>query len=164
MNTNDTYRGMPVANFSPDAKDSYFRFMDNLVELSHIREVTIDHHPWDTCSEVRIVCDDLRTLKIHPSMIDTFKIYEPPKQAYKLPLTRKPTPKKVIFSGPATTIIWKDGTKTTVKCQEGDTFDPETGIALCYLKKLLGNKGNYNKIFKEAMSMAKNCMGDTKDD
>lgn len=65
----------------------------------------------------------------------------------------KPHPKKVIFSGPATTILWKDGTKTTVKCQGDDVFNSETGIALCYLKKMLGNKGNYNNIFREAMKV-----------
>lgn len=68
--------------------------------------------------------------------------------------TCKPHPKKVIFSGPATTILWKDGTKTTVKCQGDDVFNSETGIALCYLKKMLGNKGNYNNIFREAMKVA----------
>ena len=66
------------------------------------------------------------------------------------PVGPKPMPKKVIFSGPATTILWKDGTKTTVKCQEGDEWAPDVGIAMCYLKKMLGNKGNYNKIFCEA--------------
>ena len=62
----------------------------------------------------------------------------------------KPTPKKIIFSGPATTILWKDGTKTTVKCQNGDEWTPDVGIAMCYLKKMLGNKGNFNNIFREA--------------
>lgn len=63
-------------------------------------------------------------------------------------------PKKVIFSGPATTIIWTDGTKTTVKCQDNDELSTEVGIAMCYLKKLLGNKGNYNNIFRDAMKVA----------
>ena len=70
------------------------------------------------------------------------------------PVEPRPWPKKVIFSGPATTIIWKDGTKTTVKCQEGDEWAPDVGIAMCYLKKMLGNKGNYNKIFYEARKLA----------
>ena len=66
----------------------------------------------------------------------------------------RPTPKKVIFSGPATTILWTDGTKTTVKCSDEDVWEDEVGIAMCYLKKLLGNKGNYNNIFREAMKVA----------
>ena len=73
------------------------------------------------------------------------------------PLAKKkdtrPHPKKVIFCGPATTILWKDGTKTTVKCSDEDVWENEVGIAMCYLKKLLGNKGNYNNIFREAMKV-----------
>lgn len=54
----------------------------------------------------------------------------------------------VIFNDPATIIKWSDGTKTVVKCQEGDTYDAEKGMALCICKKLCGNKGNYNEVFK----------------
>ena len=72
-----------------------------------------------------------------------------------VPITpKKPIPKKVIFSGPATTILWKDGTKTTVKCQEDDEWSPDMGIAMCYLKKMLGNKGNYNNIFRQARKVS----------
>ncbi len=72
----------------------------------------------------------------------------------KKPVTlEKPIPKKVIFSGPATTILWRDGTKTTVKCARHDIYDEYTGIAMCYLKKMLGNKGNFNNIFREAMKV-----------
>jgi hypothetical protein len=54
---------------------------------------------------------------------------------------------KVIFNNPATIVIWADGTKTVVKCQEGDVYSKETGLALCIAKKALGNKGNFNDIF-----------------
>jgi len=66
----------------------------------------------------------------------------------------RPHPKKVIFCGPATTILWTDGTKTTVRCSSEDVWEDEVGIAMCYLKKMLGNKGNYNNIFREAMKVA----------
>lgn len=56
---------------------------------------------------------------------------------------------KVIFNPPATIIIWKDGTKTIVKCQPDDKFDPEKGIALCFMKRALGNGGNFNNVFKK---------------
>lgn len=55
--------------------------------------------------------------------------------------------KKVIFSNPATIVIWADGTKTVVKCQEGDVYSKETGLALCFAKRALGNKGNFNDVF-----------------
>lgn len=54
---------------------------------------------------------------------------------------------KVIFNDPATIVIWADGTKTVVKCQEGDVYSKETGLALCIAKKALGNQGNFNDIF-----------------
>lgn len=47
--------------------------------------------------------------------------------------------KSPIFNEPATICYWNDGTKTVVKCQEGDTYSPEAGLALCYMKKILGN-------------------------
>lgn len=52
--------------------------------------------------------------------------------------------KKVIFNAPATIVLWNDGTKTVVKCSENDIFDPEKGLAFCFLKKLLGDR--YYKI------------------
>lgn len=59
------------------------------------------------------------------------------------------TVKKVIFNDPATIVIWGDGSKTVVKCQNGEKFDKEKGLALCYMKKMLGNKSNFNNVFKE---------------
>lgn len=49
----------------------------------------------------------------------------------------------VKFNPPATIIFWEDGTKTVVKCQDGDEFDPEKGFAMAYCKKMMGNKGRY---------------------
>lgn len=56
---------------------------------------------------------------------------------------------KVIFNDPATIVFWIDGTKTVVKAQEGDKFDPEKGLAMAISKKALGNEGSYyNEISK----------------
>lgn len=63
-----------------------------------------------------------------------------------------PEIKKVIFNEPATIIIWGDGTKTVVKCGENDTYDAEKGMAMAIVKKVYGNKGNYNNIFKKWIS------------
>lgn len=57
----------------------------------------------------------------------------------------RPTIKSVKFNPPATIIFWTDGTKTVVKCQDGDFYNAETGFALAYLKKLLGNDNTFNK-------------------
>lgn len=58
-------------------------------------------------------------------------------------------PTKIIFSGPATIVFWDDGTKTVVKCTDRDEFDFEKGIALCYMKRLLGNDNSFHHIFKK---------------
>ena len=49
--------------------------------------------------------------------------------------------KKVIFSNPATIVLWNDGTKTVVKCGENETFDEEKGLAMAIAKHALGNDG-----------------------
>jgi hypothetical protein len=54
---------------------------------------------------------------------------------------------RVIFNDPATIVIWADGTKTVVKCQEGDIYHMEGGLTRCIAKKMFGNKGNFNDVF-----------------
>lgn len=72
---------------------------------------------------------------------------------YGLPgnLYNKFSYKKVIFNDPATIILWNDGTKTIVKVQNGETYDPEKGLAICFMKKALGNKGNYYNTMKKEL-------------
>lgn len=57
--------------------------------------------------------------------------------------------KKIIFNDPATIIIWGNGDKTIVKCREGETYDPEKGMAMAIAKHFLGDKGNYYETFKK---------------
>lgn len=64
----------------------------------------------------------------------------------------KPIMQKVIFNEPATIVIWDDGTKTVVKCGERDVYDPEKGLALCFMKKMLGNTGRYYETVKKALA------------
>lgn len=56
---------------------------------------------------------------------------------------------KVIFHDPATIVFWSDGSKTIVKCGEGDIFDPEKGLAMAIAKKNFSNNGNYYNEFKK---------------
>lgn len=57
--------------------------------------------------------------------------------------------KNVIYNPPATIVMWADGSKTVVKCSERDTYDAEKGLAMCFAKRLFGDKGNYNEVFKK---------------
>lgn len=57
--------------------------------------------------------------------------------------------KNVIFNKPATIVFWADGTKTVVKC-EHEEFDPEKGLAMAIVKKVMAdNHSYYNEIFKK---------------
>ena len=44
------------------------------------------------------------------------------------------------YNGPATIVFWDDNTKTVAVCDENDNYNKETGVYVCILKKLLGNK------------------------
>ncbi len=74
--------------------------------------------------------------------------YKDPRRIGVLKIPSDMTYKRVIFNDPATIVIWEDGSKTIVKCQKGDVYDPEKGLALCFMKKALGNKGNFNNVLK----------------
>ena len=50
-----------------------------------------------------------------------------------------------------TVAIWKDGSKTIVKCQPGETFDAEKGIAMCFVKRTFKNRGCYNDWLREVL-------------
>lgn len=93
-----------------------------LTELT-IREAQIEKHPF-TCPVVKLTC--------------TYERENLKKCAgSKVPSNMRK--KRVIFNPPATIVLWEDGTKTVVKCDERDKYDPKYGLALCYMKKALGN-------------------------
>ena len=57
--------------------------------------------------------------------------------------------KRIIFNPPATVIIWKNDTKTVVKCAEDDEFNPEIGVAMCYIKKIYGSRHAFSKMVEK---------------
>ena len=68
---------------------------------------------------------------------------------YGVDKIRVPYIKQVIFHDPATIVYWTDGTRTVVKCKDGDIYDPEKGLAMAISKKALGDKVNYHNVFKQ---------------
>lgn len=54
-----------------------------------------------------------------------------------------PKIKNIDFQPPLTVVVWNDGTKTFVKCDEDESFDPEKGAAMAIAKKAMGNKYNF---------------------
>jgi hypothetical protein len=83
------------------------------------------------------------TLRVTPDVFEVSNKWAKTNPYLKLKI------KEVIFNDPATIVIWSDGTKTVVKCQPNDVYSKETGLAMCIAKKFLGNKGNFNKVFKK---------------
>lgn len=63
--------------------------------------------------------------------------------------SKNPKIQRAIFNNPATIVYWTDGTKTVVKCSDGDTYSKESGLAMCFMKKMHGNDNRYHKVFKE---------------
>lgn len=64
---------------------------------------------------------------------------------------KRPQITKVIFNDPATIVFWLDGTKTVVKCDDKEIYDPEKGLAMAISKKALGNQGNYYNEFRKRL-------------
>ena len=89
--------------------------------------------------------------KVHDEMINSL-LYSVPtfymsKDEFKLPTKEEINAmfgvskfeyKKIIFSGPCTIILWMDGTKTMARTNKEETFDPEKGVAVCFMKRALG--------------------------
>lgn len=48
--------------------------------------------------------------------------------------------KEVTYNDPVTICNWSDGSKTTAKTQDGDTYSPEVGLLLCVFKRIKGNQ------------------------
>lgn len=70
--------------------------------------------------------------------------------------SRKLVGEKVVFNPPATVVLWADGSKTVVKCDPKDTFNETTGVALCYMKKALGNTSRaLNNALRQAKGVKK---------
>ena len=56
---------------------------------------------------------------------------------------------KVISSDPATIVFWDDGTKTVVKCQEGDTYSAKVGILYAVIRKCIGEGKSYHNFLEQ---------------
>lgn len=53
---------------------------------------------------------------------------------------------RIIFNPPATIVFWMDGTKTVVKCAEGEKFDPYTGFCYAFTERYFGPLSHIKKV------------------
>lgn len=93
--------------------------------------VTLEGHTSDFC-----IIDEVSSLCKGPSK----------KEIY---IRNKELIKRVIFNEPYTIVIWVSGEKTIVKAQDGEPYDKEKGLAMCFAKYFLGNTCRYFDFFKE---------------
>ena len=66
-------------------------------------------------------------------------------------VTPRPEIQNVIFNGDTTIVIWNDGVKTIVHCQEGDVWNDEMGVLECIAKRFYGNGSVFNDKVKKAV-------------
>ena len=56
---------------------------------------------------------------------------------------------RIIFNPPATIVFWEDGTKTVVKCMEGQPYEKYAGFAMACMKKMFGSTSRAKAIMNE---------------
>lgn len=110
------------------------------------------------------IIENVDKSSVYPDTMNTFRMYCRNDVEYTKTLIdfinkrveakmkiRKTVPeiKDVIFNEPATIVLWEDGTKTVVKAQGNEAYDPEKGLAMAICKKLYGNTGSYNNVFSK---------------
>ena len=60
----------------------------------------------------------------------------------------------LVYHGRTTVAFWSDGTRTTVRCAEGDEFSKEAGLVYATVKKVSGNTTNYKEAIRRAVASA----------
>lgn len=108
-----------------------------------------------TCCSCQYSPDDAGpTLEIETTLSPYYEV-ETPKTSTLIAnvhadihLNETPEIVDVIFNEPATIVLWSDNTKTVVKTQDGEPYDPEKGMAMAFCKKFIGdNKRDYYHTF-----------------
>ena len=106
---------------------------------------SIDSSIYLTFMLVKGICE----AKIEGGAVCDIPIYTSNEISKNYTLIELPKIKKVLYKNPATIVFWNDGSKTVIKCQKNDKYDPEKGLAMAILKKMNGNTGCYYKEFKK---------------
>ena len=113
----------------------------NTITLDKTLVATVEN-PWHQSGKLDNY-GNLNNICLMP--IDTISISEE-HLSYK---QEKPTIKNVIFSGPATIVIWSDGDKTIVKKSDCEAeMDKEKGLAMAIIKKAYKDAGKEGSYFR----------------
>ena len=120
------------------------------IPIGKIKEVTISRSPLEDMSmpfEAELDKEAYKRILDNKFLVDYSSFAFSPQLSIDSPSVLSGRIKKVIFNPPATIVLWKDGTKTVVKCKEGDQFDKWAGLSLCISKKIFGKR--FHRVFKE---------------
>lgn len=90
--------------------------------------------------------------KYSKCMADEFEDRGTPRHSRRYPWSSVclADPDRIIFNPPATIVFWKDGTKTVVKCAEGEKFDPYTGFCYAFTEHFLGSISHIKKLCRKS--------------
>lgn len=116
---------------------------------SRVRIISINHYPGEPGEALLKIPERIASETISISMQDKINGEYAALNFLVSKIMGTIKPNKVIFHNPATIVYWNDGTKTVVKCDERDTYSKEAGLALCYMKKMLGSSRVFNDVLKE---------------
>lgn len=105
------------------------------VEVGSPAEITLTGQLIGTIPEIR------ETFARELCCSDSFK--------FAVRTNKMPEIDRVIFNDPATVVIWKDGKKTIVKTQKSEKYDPEKGLAMAVMRRILTPK-EYHERLEEA--------------
>ena len=86
--------------------------------------------------------------KYSKCMADEFEDHGTPRRSVQYACFANPV--RIIFNPPATIVFWKDGTKTVVKCAEGEKFDPYTGFCYAFTEHFLGSISHIKKLCQKS--------------
>lgn len=64
-------------------------------------------------------------------------------------------PVKIIYNVPATIVFWNDGTKTTVKCGNGERYNKYHGFCAALAKRIYKTNSQVNRIVNSGIDHAK---------
>lgn len=111
-------------------------------EVFEVKEATVEMTPYETYDVMLRATPNPEKRAMPGLVVRGRNLYEQERQFVA---------ERVIFNPPATVVYWADKTRTVVKCGKNDEYNREAGLALCYMKKALGNKsGTFNKALRKA--------------
>lgn len=115
------------------------------------KDISLDSKYGKVEEEKSVNTDSIRYAKFYKEAMSYEQFYGLGHRAGKLNIALRCflAYRKIIFSGPCTIVIWADGTKTMARVSEGEEFDPEKGVAICFMKRMLDHTVT-NKILREA--------------